>query len=253
MSETLHLYARGSDLTDATGTVGLLCELPPDGSWLEKVELCYPPDVIFGSADAALTVAYSLVSKLLHSAPSIEGLPVLSIFEETLVEQMSCIIQAFHLDRWISSHGFSTCHFVSYSSWLERLRQVRAFSDSAYALSADVPLWQRSPSSRAIRRLWNSRAGASEFLRRVTPQWSRYLSATPMRKDAQKAPRGGIWFYSTAYNYTKIGLEYEPYLPEKLNFLVEDPTTGGRRLRELGREWHSLYAWLRASDIHEGT
>ncbi len=249
MSETLHLYADGSDLADAKGAVGLLCEFAPDSPWLQKVELCYAPDEILGSAEAALTGAYSLVSKLLQIAPSIDGLPVLSIFEETLLEQMSCIVQAFHLDRWISSHGFSTCRFASYSPWLERLRHVRAMSGSAYALPADVPFLQRNATSRAIRRLWNSHPTAFEFFHRVTPQWSRYLSAMHMRKRAQKAPRGGIWFYSTAYNYTKIGLEYEACLPERLNFLVENPATGGRRLRELGREWHALYAWSRASDI----
>jgi len=249
MSKTLHLYASDSDLANATGTVGLLCELASDSPWLQKAEHCYGPDEILGSADAALAVAYSLVWKLLQNTPSIEGLPILNILEETLLEQVSYIVQAFHLDRWISSRGFSTCRFASYSPWLERLRQVRAFSASTYALVADVPFLQTNRGTRAIRKLWKSRPTLPEFLRRVTPQWSRYLSAMPLRKHAQKAPRGGIWFYSTAYNCTKIGLEYEAYLPGKLNFLVEDPATGGQRLRELERECHWVYAWSRASDI----
>jgi hypothetical protein len=186
---------------------------------------------------------------LLASAPSIEGLSPFNIFEEDLLEQGSYIVQAFHLDRWISSHGFSTCRFISYSPWLDRLRQVRSVSGSTYALVADIPLIQTSRGSRVIRKLWKSRPTPSEFFRRVAPQWSRCLSAMPMRKNAQKAPRGGIWFYTVAYNCTKIGLEYEAYLPEKLNFLVEDPATGGQRLHELGRQGHLLYAWSRASDV----
>jgi len=249
MSENLHLYAGDSDLTDATGTVGLLCEFAPDSPWLQGAEHCYGPDEILGSVDAALTVAYSVASKLLQSAPIIEGLPLLSILEESLLEQLSYIVQAFHLDRWICSHRLSTCRFVSYSPWLDRLRQVRTVSGSTYALVADVRLLRTNRGSRAIRKLWHSRPTPSEFFRRVTPLWSRCLSAIPMRKLAQNAPHGGIWFYSTAYNYTKIGLEYEAYLPERLDFLVEDPATGGKRLRELGREWHLLYAWSRTSDI----
>lgn len=249
MSRTLHLYAADSDLADAKGCVGLLCEFAPDSPLLRDVEESYSADEMLGSADEALKVAYVLVSKLLQSAPSIDGLPPLSIFEETLLEQVSCIVQAFHLDRWISSQRFSTCHFASYSPWLERLSEARAFSGSAYSLSAELPLLQRSRAVRAIGRLWRSRPTPSEFFRRVTPLWWRCLSAMPMRKHAEKAPRGGIWCYSTAYNYTKIALEYEAYLPEKLNFLVEDPATGGKRLRELRRECHLLYAWSRASDI----
>jgi hypothetical protein len=249
MSKTLHLYASGSDLANVVGTVGLLCELAPDSPWLQNAERSYGPDEILGSADAALAVAYPVVCKLLQSAPSIEGLPILSILEETLLEQVSYIVQTFHLDRWISSGGFSICRFASYSPWLERLRQVKAFSASTYAIIGDVPLLQANRGARAMRKLWSSRPTLGEFFKRVTPRWFRYVSAMPARKQAQEAPRGGIWFYSTAYNSTKIGLEYEAYLPGKLNFLVEDAATGGRRVRELGRECYELYAWSRASDI----
>jgi hypothetical protein len=126
---------------------------------------------------------------------------------------------------------------------------VKAFSASTYAIIGDVPLLQANRGARAMRKLWISRPTLGEFFQRVTPRWFRYVSAMPARKQAQEAPRGGIWFYSTAYNCTKIGLEYEAYLPGKLNFLVEDPATGGRRLREFGRECYGLYAWSRASDI----
>lgn len=249
MSETFHLYASGSDLTHVAGTVGLLCEFAPDSPWLQNVEHCYRAVDILGSADAALTVAYSLVSKLLQNTQSIEGLPILSILEETLLEQVSYIVQAFYLDHWISTHGFSRCRFASYSPWLERLSQVKAFNASAYDIVGYVPVLQKNRGVRAIHKLWRSRPTLPEFFKRVTPRWFRYISAMPARKNAQKAPRGGIWFYSTAYNCTKIGLEYEAYLPGNLNFLVEDPATGGQRLRELGRECYWLYAWSRASDI----
>jgi hypothetical protein len=249
MSKSLHLYTRDSDLTGATGTVGLLCEFAPDSPCLQKLEQHYGPDEILGSVDAALPVAYALVSKLLQSAPIIEGLPVLSVFEELLLEQVSYMVQAFHLDRWICAEGFSTCRFDAYSPWLDRLQQVRSVTGSAYSLLADVPLVQSHRGARALQKLWDSRPAPAEFFRRVMPLWSRRLAAVPMRQQAQDAPRGGIWFYSTAYNYTKIGLQYEPYLPQKLNFLVEDPGTGGKRLGEIGRESHWLYAWSRNSDI----
>ena len=249
MSKNLHLYTGDSDLTGATGIAGLLCEFAPDSAWLQTVDEHYGPDEILGSVDAALPVAHGLVSKLLQSAPVIEGLPVLSIFEELLLEQVSYMVQAFHLDDWIRAKGFTSCRFDSYSPWLDRLQQVRSVTGSSYSLLADVPLSQSHRGARALQKLWDSRPAPSEFFRRVMPLWSRSLSAAPKRKHAQAAPHGGIWFYSTAYNYTKIGLQYEPYLPQKLNFLVEDPNTGGKRLREAGRESHWLYAWSRNSDI----
>lgn len=253
MPKTLHLYASDSDLTKIAGTVGLLCEFAPDSPWLRGAEQCFGPEEMLGSADEALRIAYSLASKLVESTPVIEGLPVLRVFEEPLLEQLSYLVQALHLDRWISSHGFTSCRFSSYSPWLDRLRQIRAVSGSDYEFRSDVPLLQSNPYSRAAHRIWNSRPAPAEFLRRVAPLWSRCLSAVPQRSPAKNAPKGGIWFYSNAYNYTKIGLEYEAYLPEKLNFLVEDSATGGKRLHELGRDFHLLYGWSRSSDIPSGS
>src|SRR5215471_10786838 len=113
----------------------------------------------------------------------------------------------------------------------------------------ESPFGQTNWFRRGVGRLWRSPGRPSELFRRVAPLWSRYLSAAPAQNLAHRAPRGGMWFYSPAYTFTKIGLEYEPYFPEKVNFLVEDPATGGKRLRELGREFHWLYAWSRISDI----
>jgi len=249
MAETLNLYASGSDLNGATGTVGLLCEFAPDSPSLRNIGQCYRLDDLLGSADAALAEVYPLVGKLLRSAPVLDGLPFLYLFEEPLLEQLSYIKQAFHLDSWISERGFRGCRFVSYSPWLDRLLQVRKVTSSAYTLVSDVPLLQTNSSARAFRKLWNSRPKPPEAFRRIMPLWSRHLSGTRLSKAARGAPRGGIWFYSTAYNFTRIGLQYEPYLPQKVNYLVEEPGTGGKALREMGRPWHWLYAWSERSDI----
>ena len=249
MSKILHLSAHDVDLSNVSGTIGLLCEFAPDSPWMRVCEHYCFPDEMLGSVDDALKFVYPLVTKLLQAAPRIEGVPPLSIFEESLLEQFSYITQALHLDQWISAAGFTGCRFESYSAWFDRLREVRAITSSSYKLIAELPMSQSSVQSRALKRLWTSRPAPTEFLRRVTPLWSRCLSGLPKRRMAKSAPRGGIWFYSTAYNYTKIGLKYEPYLPEKMNYLVEDPATGGKRLRELGRDWHQLYSWAHASDI----
>ena len=249
MRRTLELWTKDSPLADIAGAVGLLCELAPDSPCLQKAECCFQAEELLGPPDGALSIAYSLVSKLLLSAPVVEGLPLLSIFEEEMLEQFSYIAQAFHLDEWITRQKFSACRFASYSAWLDRLRNVREITGSSYELAADVPALQSSRRGRLLQKLWEARSEPSQLFRRVAPLWSRYLSGVRIRKLARAAPRGGIWFYSTAYTFTKIALEYEPYLPEKLNFLVEDSTTGGKRLRELRREWHLLHAWSRASDI----
>lgn len=249
MPKTIQLYASGSDFADASGTIGLLCEFAPDSPSLRRAEACYGPEELLGSADAALAAVYPLVSKLLASAPIIDELPLLHIFEESLLEQLSYIVRAFHLDRWITAQSFEACRFVSYSPWLDRLLQVRAITGSTYDLVAQVPLLETSRSARALRKLWDSRPALPEFARRVMPLWSRSLAAYRRRKQAENAPRGGIWFYSTAYNYSKVGLQFEPYLPQPMNFLVEEPATGGKRLREVGRTAHWLYAWARMSDM----
>jgi hypothetical protein len=249
MSKILHLLGSDSNVSKLKGTVGLLCEFAPDSPCVQVPEQCYGPDQLLGSADAALQEVYPLVRKVLESAPSIEGFPPLSIFEESLLEQFSYILQTFQLDRWISQEGFTTCRFSTYSPWLDRLRDVQNFTGSEYEIVAELPVFQSSSQRRALRRLWSSRPHTAEFFRRVLPLWSRCLSGLPRRKLAKQLGRGGIWFYSTAYNFTRIGLEYEPYLPEPMRYLVEDPATGGKRLRESARDWHLLYAWAQMSDI----
>jgi hypothetical protein len=247
MSKSIHLLSKDSDLTQVKGAVGLLSEFAVDSPWIRGAETCYGPEELIGSVDAALHSVYPLVTKLLEGAPRPEGFPLLSIFEETLLEQLSYILQAFLLDRWISERKFTICRFGSYSPWLDRLREVQKLTQSGYQIVAELPVFQLNAQNRALKRLWTSHPGAQEFFWRVTPLWSRCMSGLPRRTKNQ--PRGGIWFYSTAYNYTKIGLEYEPHLPMPMNYLVENPATGGKRLLEVSREWHSLYAWARVSDI----
>jgi hypothetical protein len=249
MSKTLHLYASGSDFSEVAGTTGLLCEFAADSPSLKNADPCYAPEELLGSADGALALSYPLVSAVLRTTPVIDGLPLLYLFEESLLEEFSYIVQAFHLDGWIANHGFSSVRFVSHSPWLDRLLQVRTVTGSSYALAAAVTPLQTSRGVRAIRKFWESRPKLPEAVRRILPVWSRHLFASRMRAMAQDAPRGGIWFYSTAYNCTRVGLQYEPYLPQKLNFLVEEPTTGGRHLRELGKESYWVYAWSQSSDI----
>lgn len=252
MSNTLHLYSSDSKLVGVTGAMGLLCELAPDSPSLKRPRDLYGPTEMLGSADDALRVAYSLVSKLLQASPMIEGLPLLSVFEESLLEEFSRLAQAFYLDRWISERGFSTCRFVSPSLWNGRLRQVRAASLSSYDLVADRSSVPDHPAMRAIKRFRFAHPTRGEILQRVAPRWSRLCSALPTRVHARNAPRGGAWFYSTAYNFTRIGMAYEEYIPGKLNFLVEDPATGGKDLRRLGKRFYALYGWSRASDFPDG-
>ena len=249
MAQTLHLFGTDSDLSKIAGNAGLLCEFPDDSQWRKAAEFCYGPQELLDSANAALSVAHSVVSKLLAGLLSVEGLPILSIFEEPFLEQVSYAVQAFHLDQWISSHGFSRCDFHGYSPWLDRLRRVRSLTGSRYELMAHVPFAESSWVRRGVRKLLRSRTPPSEVFRQVAPLVSRHASATRFRTLAEQAPHGGIWFYSTAYNYTKIGLEYERFFLQPLHFLVEDAATGGKCLSERGRSFFPLYAWSRVSDI----
>jgi len=249
MSNDLHLYSSNSELEEVAGAVGLLCELAADSPSLRLASQRYEPGEMFGSADEALRVAYRLVFKLLQASPLIEGLALLSAHEEPLLEEFSRLAQVFHLDRWISERGFSRCRFATHSPWCDSLRQVQALSGSRYELSSGRANLSGGPTIRSIRKLWTAYPTSSEILQRIAPRWSRVWSAVPARARARSAPRGGAWFYSTAYNCTRIGLAYEAYMPDKLNFLVENPATGGKNLRETGKDFYSLYAWSRVSDF----
>jgi len=246
---TITLCGSDSDLKGANDTRGLLCEFASDSPRLRSAKHYYLSDEMLGSPDEALAVAHTLVSKLIQSFQILKELSLVTILEEVLLEEFSYSVQAFHLDRWIQEHKISVCHFDSYSPWLDRLRQVQTLTESRYTLTAEVPFGQHNWARRGMGRLWKSRGTPSELLRRLAPLYSRYLSAARIRRSAANAPKGGIWFYSTAYNFTKIGLEYEPHFPGEVNFLVEDRQTGGKPLSELGRNSHVLYAWSRASDV----
>src|SRR5215471_490585 len=191
MSKILHLYGAESDLTALKGTAGLLCEFAPDSPWLQRAEQTCHPHEMLGSVDAALNVAYSLVSKLIDAVSAIGDVPILTIFEESLLEQISYIVQTFHLDRWIRSQGFTACRFESYSPWVDRLRQVHSLLGSEYALMDESPFGQTNWFRRGVGRLWRSPGRPSELFRRVAPLWSRYLSAAPAQNLAHRAPRGG--------------------------------------------------------------
>jgi hypothetical protein len=248
MSQTLTLCGTSSDLTTISGPVGLLCELATDSPWLKGIEARYTPDELLGSADHALGVAHSVVSKLTEYVARFQGIPPLSTFEEPLLEQVSYNVQALHLDRWIRAQKISVCRFDSYSPWFDRLRQISALTGFGYELTARVPFGQTNWVERGIVDLGRSFGRPAELLRRIAPLRSRVWSSIPLRRLARGAPRGGIWFYSTAYNCTRIALEYEDYFPQKMNFLVEDPSTGGKGLSEIGRTAYALYAWSGASD-----
>lgn len=249
MPPVLNLYGTDSDLSTVAGDAGMLCEVPRDSQWLKGAEHCYGPEELLGSADEALVVAHSLVGKLIAALSAVKGLPVLTMFEEPLLEQVSYAVQALHLDRWICSQQFSECRFDCYSPWLNRLQEARRLNQSDYRFTGDATLTRSKWMRQGVSQLWRSRNRPADLFRRAAPQVSRYSSASRMRGLAEQAPRGGIWFYSTAYNYTKAGLAYEDYFPAPVRFLVEDPNTGGKCLSERNRSFYPLYAWSRASDI----
>jgi hypothetical protein len=249
MSHPFNFYGTESRLTAIRGSAGFLCEMAPDSLRLREVEHCYRPEELLGSADEALRISASLVSKIMHGLSTVDGLPVLGTMEEPLLEQVSYSVQTLHLDHWIRSQGVSACRFDSYSPWLDRLRQVRDVIGSAYEFTASVPFGQASWALRGIVDLRRSIGRPAELFRRIAPLWWRVLSSLPARQSVLNAPRGGIWCYSTAYTYTKIALEYDSYFPQRMNVLVEDAATGGKLLSQNGRNSYVLYAWSRGSDM----
>jgi hypothetical protein len=188
---------------------------------------------------------------LISGEPAFEGVFQLHVMEEIIIRALENILYGIHLDRWLQQSGTAECQFRAPSPYIERLRAIQSVSGSRYSIVAP-PSGSISLTQKVKRRIQNKGlAGLGDAFilgaRRFFPNAARYLAAMPKARRPHK--RGGWWFYSTAYTFTNIGLAYEPYLPQSLNYLVDSSETGDAPLRERGREFFDIYAWASTADL----
>ncbi|HWR34495.1 MAG TPA: hypothetical protein VN622_01335 [Clostridia bacterium] len=205
---------------------------------------------VLGSQTDAENFAFGLSRRLLSVAPAFEGVPQLNIWEEGLLLQLIAIFQNVRLDAWITNGGYQVCRLMGGSH--ERLAATQAVTGSTYSierehishssLHAKVQKQFSSDGFRAIPRLMRLAA------RRMMPCSSRFVEALPGKLLNSFRP-GGAWFYNTSYNDTGIGIAYDGHLGMPLQYVFNDPTTAGRKLREAGKPGISIHSFLRFWDL----
>jgi len=250
-TKSITIVTKTDPLTPVEGSLALLLEHAGDAS------LPFPHDHLPGlaellgpSAETKLR-AWQLTQKLIAGEPVFEGVLQLHVMEEIIIRALENIFHAIHLDRWLRNNGLSECRFRAPSPHIERLRSIQSASGSTYSIVApatDKP----SIAQKVKRRVANKGAsGLSDSLvlgaRKFFPNAARYLAAVPKARRSKQ--RGGWWFYSTAYTFTNIGLAYEPHLPQPFQYLIDSSETGDAPLRERGRGYFDIYAWVGASDL----
>jgi hypothetical protein len=249
----LTIFSKHSKIEPCEHAVGFLCECAPDSSVFVTHSSPYTPEQMLGPLRDSEDAAALLSRKLCDDVVEFEGVNLLYVLEEQLIEELTLLARYMHLDRWIEANEFKFVRCPGAPEVIGRLSSLARLTGSHYELAGEEQ--HRSEFVRKLN-MHVSREGfgpsalgglAKRGWDRRFPLVSKLLGAIPHRLF--EVPEGGLWFYTTAYNYTSIGLAYERYLPTKLHYLYEDAGTGGRRLREAGRHGLNLYAFARRSDL----
>lgn len=251
MTDAITVITKLDPFTPVDGRSIMLLQRAPDSGYPSGADCSATLDQLLGPAEETKLRAWQLTQKLISGEPAFEGVLQLRVMEEIIIRALENIFHAIHLDRWLQRSGTGECRFRAPSPYIERLRSIQAVSGSRYAIVAP-PSSSVSLTQKVKRRIQNKGlAGISDSFvlgaRRFFPNAARYLSAMPKARRSRQ--RGGWWFYSTAYTFTNIGLAYEPYLPQPLNYLVDSSETGDAPLRERGREFFDIYAWASTADL----
>ena len=232
---------------------GLLVECAADHAALDPDIIYVPITTLLGDLTKTKQQAHALAQKLIAGEPEIEGLPQLAIFEEFVIAELVRLLQTAHLDAWMCVQGVRVCRFAEYSQWVADLRALQQANGSRYRIES--PTAQRVGILNKIREHtkdfgWSSggiKVAIGRLWRRSFPCLSRVISEDKVADS--DLPKGGWWFYTTGYNFTRIGLMYEPYLTQPMRYMVEDWKTGGRALLERGKTGYSIYSLARYKDV----
>jgi hypothetical protein len=248
----LTILTNEAEIGSINGKVLLAFEHAPDS----EVRLLYDELLNMGSMphpDSDLREAHELSRKLLKDLPEFEGVRLLEVFEQIVVEELAATCEHLRLHDWIASQGFKSCRFTASSSLRDRLDRIQREVGHSYEITdASVGGSTSRKLTRHIIQNGISANGLSNLVeygfRRILPQVSRFIGAR-LKGGRKSLSSGGAWFYSSSYNCSSIGLAYQPFLGKKLRFVYEDPDTGGRRLREAGRDATNLYWFAEQEDL----
>lgn len=253
---TIHLLTNRDDVTLKRNRVGLLFECAPDSPILAVNSEVTMLTELIGDFDVRKEHAYHLAKTILHGEPEFRGIKQLGIFKEVVIRELQFILHSIQLHNSLKAMNIESCQVTSRTRCVEGLSKILSKVNSPIKLTItdNQPSYSnwRSLSGRITKRLKDSkfsyRSLKSEYkqvMARVDPYHRR--NAWQAAIQPQSYVPGKVWFYSTAYTFTRIGLMYEPYCKGGFNYLVEDPLTGGRALEEAGRGYVDLYRFCNRS------
>jgi len=236
---TITLLSGSTQLHSGQGSLGLLFECAPDAA----VHRMYPGtlalDELIGDREQIKTKAAALARTLLEAEPEHRGIRQLSVFEELVIRELQYLLHVKHLHDSLIARGFTSCVFPQAHRFAGLLTMYAAAQGSALTVQSVVATETRGISSlqRSWQRLCKSRFSKpalgnewEQVMTRLDP-WQRRKRWLPQPRVQQQ----GVWFYSTAWTFTRIGLLYEPFFPQPFNYLIDNPHTGGLPLAAQGR------------------
>ena len=246
MKEILILQ-QGGDFSPGAAHLGLLFETAPDSPVLRGHTDALTISELLGDPIAIKVKAAVLARQMLANEPPVRGLRQLSIFEEIVIRELQHAYQVLHLHDALVEQGIYKCRFTEPTPFANSLSQLVQTIGSR--LRVTLPKVPTALASAGIRRSWQ-RLKTGEF---STEQWRNELHQLLERLDpyhrrdftfalrTSPTPKDAYWFYTTAYTFSGIGLQYEPFFDKPFQYLVENPLTGGKPLAEHGRGFFSPY------------
>lgn len=242
------LFVKGSDLLPLqSSAVGLMFECAPDGETYQYYPHAIALKKLIGEFRETKANAFQLARKLLADEPECRGIQQLSVFEELVIRELQRAYHLLHLHAFLIENGFTQCHFTGSTHFAEGLQCLVAYLNSNLVVTVSDTSRKNIPLV-SIKRSFKRLSASGFSTRTLSQEWEQVLERIdPYHRrhrigvNKNSAIPGAIWFYTTAYTYTRIGLIYEPYFPQPFHYLVENPLKGGVPLTAVDRSYTSVY------------
>jgi len=234
------------------GDIGTLLEYAADSQFGKKYPNVIPMAKLIGHHDTTYDAACELVNTILSNEPTLRGIPQLTVFQEQINWEFHKIVRLIHLHDFLIKAQYEICEFPSTSWWGNELSNLVRLINS--------PIIVRSPQiakQTRLSRVWKRIVSSQFSLKEIYTEFTRALDQFDpfhrrsmwFKKTNKNLTSGKTWYYTTAVTFTNIGLLYEPYFPERFEFLIENSLTGGKPLINKRRGYHSIYAFASADFI----
>lgn len=232
------------------GDVGLLFECAADGSARQRFPHAIPLHDLIGDPETVRHEAFVLARRLLRDEPLLRGIGQLGVFDEMLMFQLPVLLHARRLCDFLIAGNYDTCLLNGHTRLLQAMQWFIRQSGQHIEISSLPANVNSSAASSVLKRSWDRLKDSGFEWTAVAGEWRQILDRIdPYHRRAsirpkRYSPRHCIWFYSTAYTFTRTGMAYEPYFPEPFKYLIENPLTGGLPLKEVRRSFSSPYDYV---------